>query len=44
VVAKNIFYFFEVKFEQVGCPENKRNKDKIIAQIFKKRGDVMLGS
>jgi hypothetical protein len=41
---KNIFYFLKIKFEQVGCPENKRNKNKIITQVFKKSGEVMLRS
>ena len=41
---KNIFYFFKVKFEQAGYPEDKRNKNKIITQVFKNSGDKMLWS
>jgi hypothetical protein len=41
---KNIFYFFKVKPKQVGCPEDERNENKIITQVFKKSGDVMLRS
>jgi hypothetical protein len=41
---KKVFYFFKVKFEKIDCPEDKRDKNKIISQVFKKKGDVMLGS
>jgi hypothetical protein len=41
---KNIFYFFKVKPEQADCPKNERNENKIITQVFKKSGDVMLRS
>jgi hypothetical protein len=32
---QNISYSFKVNFEQIGRPEDKTDKNKIIAQVFK---------
>lgn len=39
--AEDFFEFFKVEFEQVGYPEEKGNKNKIVAQILKNSGNVM---
>jgi hypothetical protein len=44
MIEKKVFYFFKVKFEKIGYPEDKSDKNEIISQVFKKKGDVMLGS